>query len=303
VQEPGTRLSMPLPYQPNASGSTDCGALRFNITLSNAGVASGHFAIYANAGRTDGPWQYDVAAPGSVNDSFTVATNIGGFYDFSCYGPNGFLRRFAGAVNLDCNQLEVTSAIDGNAGSITLTLQNSTATGVNFTIADGCGLSGTWTNNVPAGSLGTNVFFAITNNGGWYDLIVTADGDPQFLRRLAGHVETGSVTPTANYSTNVTIWVSPPTNSTPATNLPPFTLPASINPVPATNVLTLYGVPYGTNLMLVYPNWASNSIIEFSPGLVPVSWTPVNAVSNVLGNYLVVPQPLNLPAGFFRLRQ
>ena len=233
VQEPGTRLAMPLPYQPNANASTDCGAQRFNITLTNAGSASVHFAIYANANRTDGPWQYDVAPHSLVNDSFTVTNYNGLPYDFTAYGPNGFLRRFAGNLGLDCNQLEVTSSFDTNAGTITLTLQNSTAASVNFTIADGYGLSGPWTNNVPPGGLGTNVFFTLANNGGWYDLVVTADGDPQFLRRLGGHIETGVPTPTATNSTNVTIWmvIPPVTNSPLVINLPPFTLPATINPV------------------------------------------------------------------------
>ncbi len=304
LQESGTRLSLPLPYQPNANASTDCGAHRFNITLTNAGSASLHFAIYANANRTDGPWQYDVAPYTLVNDSFAIANNNGFPYDFTAYGPNGFLRRFAGNLGLDCNQLEVTSSIDTNSGSIMLTLQNSTAASVNFTITDGYGLSGPWTNNVPAGGFGTNVFFALANNGGWYDLAVTADGDPQFLRRLGGHIETGFPTPTATNSPNTTIWmvIPPVTNSPPVTNLPPFTLPANINPIPATNVLQVSGVTYGTNFMVIYPNWASNCAIDFRTNLFLGSWVPVNAPSNVLGNYLVVPVPLAPSAGYFRLR-
>ena len=304
VQEPGTRPAMPLPYQPNANATTDCGAHQFNIALTNAGSASVHFAIYANANRTDGPWQYDVAPYSLINDSFTVTNNNGLPYDFTAYGPNGFLRRFAGNLGLDCNQLEVTSSIDTNAGSITLTLQNSTATSVNFTITDGYGLTGPWTNSVPPGGLGTNVFFALTNNGGWYDLAVTADGDPQFLRQLGGHIETGFPTPTATNSPNVTIWtvIPPVTNSPPVINLPPFTLPATINPSPATNILQVFGVPYGTNFMVIYPNWASNCAIDFRTNLSQGSWVPVSAPSNILGNYIVVPVPFKTSTGFFRLR-
>ena len=55
VQEAGTKLSMPLPYQPDASAWTDCGASRLYVTMMNAGTASAHFSIYANAYRTDGP--------------------------------------------------------------------------------------------------------------------------------------------------------------------------------------------------------------------------------------------------------
>jgi phospholipase C len=55
VQEAGTKLSMPLPYQPDASAWTDCGTSRLYVTMTNAGTASAHFSIYANAYRTDGP--------------------------------------------------------------------------------------------------------------------------------------------------------------------------------------------------------------------------------------------------------
>jgi hypothetical protein len=198
----------------------------------------------------------------------------------------------------------VTSSIDASAGSITLTLQNSTATSVNFTITDNYGLSGPLTNNVPPGGFGTNVFSALTNNGGWYDLAVTADGDLQFLRQLGGHIETGFPTPTATNSPNVTIWmiIPPVTNSPSVIKLPPFTLPAAINPIPATNILQVFGVPYGTNFMVIYPNWASNCAIDFRTNLLQGSWIPMNAPSNILGNYIVVPVPLKTSTGFFRLR-
>ena len=298
VQEPGTRLAMLLPYQPNANASTDCSAHRFNITLTNAGSASVHFAIYPNANRTDGPWQYDVAPYSLVNDSFAVANNNGLPYDFTAYGPNGFLRRFAGNLGLDCDQLEVTSSIDTNAGTITLTLQNSTVTNVNFTITDGYGLIGPWTNSVPSGSIGTNVFFATTNNGGWYDLTVTANSDPQFLRRLSGDVETGVPMPIVTNATPAIIITPVWTNSPPVTNLL-----AAINPIPATNSLLIFSTTYNTNFVLVSPAWASNYVIEFSPSLTPPSWIPVSAVINVImGNYLVTPLPLAFSSGFFRLR-
>ncbi len=303
VQEPGTRLAMPLPYQPNANAMTDCDAHQFNVVLTNAGAAPVHFAIYPNAYRMDGPWQYDVGPSGAMNDSFAVAAGNGGPYDFTCYGPNGFQRRFAGLLNLDCRQLEVNSLINPGAGSVTLVLQNSTAAGVNFTIADGYGLTGPWTNTVLSGSQGTNLFFAGTDNGGWYDLIVIVDANPQFLRRLIGHIETGFPTLTATNSPNVNIWIIPPaTNSIPVTNLPPFTLPGTLDPIPATDRLAVFGIPYGTNFMVIYPHWASNCAIEFSPNLKPNSWAPVNTASNIMGNYLVVPLPLTPSNGFFRLR-
>jgi phospholipase C len=308
-QEAGTKLSMPLPYQPNASASTDCGSGGLYITMTNAGTTSVHFSIYANAYRTDGPWQYDVGPNNSASVSFGVATNTGSQYDFTCYGPNGFQRRFAGKINYDCNQLEVTSGIDTNAGSITLALQNSTATNVNFTITDGYGLTGPWTNSVPPGNIGTNTFFAIASNSGWYDLTVTADGDARFMRRLTGYIETGlpGLTATNAPDANIwDIWLPPPVIVPPPalTNSPPVTkLLASISPIPPNSPLTLYETCYDTNFVLVFPAWASNCIIESSANLRPGSWAPLNVRSNIIGNYIVVGVPFSPSNQFFRLRQ
>jgi len=81
------------------------------------GAAAGHLATYANAYRTDGPWQYDILSSGSVTDYFSVAAIGAGRYDLTCYGPNGFQRRFAGNITNKCNQVEVTSSIDPAAGA------------------------------------------------------------------------------------------------------------------------------------------------------------------------------------------
>jgi hypothetical protein len=134
---------------------------------------------------------------------------------------------------------------------------------------------------------------------------VTADADPRFLRRLAGHIETGYIASTASNSPAVTIWVIPSgTNSMPATNAvpAPFALPSTLDPVPATNVLKVFGVVYGTNFMVLYPGWASNCVIEARTNLFLGSWVPVNAASNIMGNYIVVPLPLTPPNRCFRLR-
>ena len=197
VQETGTLIARPLPYQPNATSYTDCGAGRFYIMMTNTGNASVHFAIYPNAYRSDGPWQYDVGPTNYLSDSFNVITN-GGFYDLTCYGPDGFQRRLAGNINVNCNQVEVASSFD--ARGITLGMQNSTAAAVMFNITNGYATGGPWTYNVPANSTVTASYPALINNDGWYDLTVTVAGNSTFLRRFAGHIETTSPSLTAALS-------------------------------------------------------------------------------------------------------
>ena len=189
AQETGTLISRPLPCQPNATSSTDCGAGRFYITMANSGTASAHLAIYPNAYRSDGPWQYDVGPTNDFPDSFDV-TASSGYYDLTCYGPNGFQRRFAGNASVDCNQVEVTSSFDDRG--VTLVLENSTLSAAVFNITNGYATGNTWTQTVPPESAMTVSVAALLENNGWYDLTVTLAGNTTFLRRLAGHIETVS---------------------------------------------------------------------------------------------------------------
>ena len=189
VQEVGTLISRPLPYQPNASSVINCGSGRILISMTNSGTESVHFMIFPNAYRSDGPWQYDVAASNSQSDSFGVSAINGGPYDLTCYGPNGFQRRFADNLYTNCGQVEVTSSIDPNAGVVSLAMQNLTATTVVFTVTNSYPTGGPWIYNVPASTTVTDIFPVVANNNGWYDMTATASSDNLFLRRFAGHIE------------------------------------------------------------------------------------------------------------------
>ena len=188
VQEAGARLARPLPYQLNAISSSDCAAGRFSITMTNSGAAAAQLAIYANAFRSDGPWQFDVVPGGSASNGFDVIVYGGGRYDLTCYGPNGFQRQFAGNVTNGCGKVEVTSSIDPRADAIALAMRNSTVSTVTFTITANAYLAGgPWNYPVAAGSSVTNTFLVGTNSG-WYDLTAMASSDASFLRRFAGQV-------------------------------------------------------------------------------------------------------------------
>ncbi len=196
VQEPGAKPARPLPYQPNANSYTDCSNGLFYIIMTNSGTESGHFAIYPNAYRTDRPAQFDVGPGSSMSDAYDVITYGGGNYDLTCYGPNGFQRRFAGNINSACGQIEVTSKIDLSVGGLAMVMRNSTVSAVTFTVAaNAYETDGPWTYVLPGGSTMTRVFPVVTNSNGWYDLTATASSDGGFLRRFAGHVESRPLPP------------------------------------------------------------------------------------------------------------
>jgi len=319
VQAPGQRPACPLPYQPDAWCATDCNSNRLFVTMTNAGTAGVHFAIYPNADRADGPWQYDAPPGGSAGDAFVIRANSTGQYDFTCYGPNGFQRRFAGNLNLDCDQVEITSRLDPLAGSLTVGLQNSNATPANFTITDNLNFGAVWTCALASASTTNTAFPIEQSNQGWYDLTVTVDTDPSFLRHLAGHLENGLFSLTEpprivgnplQITTNelVTLLIPTPESSGPvigsindmvnyliAQNSPPTPV------TPATNLATLYVGTFGGSCALIYPAWATNYVVESSATVLSTNWQLLNVSPTIVSNWNVVIVPATNVCGFFRL--
>jgi phospholipase C len=193
MQESGPRPARALPYQPNATSRTDCSMGRFYIDMTNAGTASVHYSVAPNRFRTDGPWQYDVAAGGSLEDYFSVVTYGAGHYDLTAYGPNGFLREFAGDLNVACGALEVTSALHPMTGTLDLTYVNHGTAPVTFTTtATRYRTDGPWMTTVAAGGMQTQSWDVASMGQRWYSLAVSASSDASFARRFVGHLENGS---------------------------------------------------------------------------------------------------------------
>ncbi|PWI45698.1 phospholipase C, phosphocholine-specific [Streptomyces sp. ICBB 8177] len=205
AQEPGTKPARALPYQPN--GHVD--RLEFDsggktliwIDMANQGAQAtkaAHFAIYANAYRGGGPWQYTVDAGGTASDFFNIGTGYGnGAYDLTLVGPNRFLRRFAGNSTTPGGNVEVTptyaTASDTGKQALWLAMANTGSTTATFTVTSTNYRSdGPWTYKVPAGETVSDYFNAVAYTGGWYDFTVTVDIDPAWSRRLTGHIETGA---------------------------------------------------------------------------------------------------------------
>ncbi|EEF57643.1 phosphocholine-specific phospholipase C [Pedosphaera parvula] len=187
IQESGSMVPMPLPYQPDASCTLNSATSTFTITMTNTGAASVHFGVYANAFRTDGPWPFDVDTTGSANASFST-TATAGKYDFTCYGPNGFQRRFAGSISSDFQKIEAVSVLNPANAGIKIALANSSSTAVTFTVTNGYVVAGSANYIVPAHTTNLINVGSETNNG-FYDITVKASADAAFVRRFLGRVE------------------------------------------------------------------------------------------------------------------
>jgi phospholipase C len=187
TQESGTLVPLPLPYQPNASCILDKAANTFTLNMTNSGAASVHFGVYANAYRAESPLPFDVDTTNSASVSFSTAST-GGKYDFSCYGPNGFQRRFAGNVTNDAQKIEAVAVLNPSNRGITIQLINFSSSSVTFSVTNGYVAASSVNYSVPAHTTNFVNVGSETNNGD-YDVTVKSTADSLFLRRFLGRVE------------------------------------------------------------------------------------------------------------------
>ncbi len=276
AQEAGTGIGMDLPYQPNVN----CVVSRRQaaLTLTNAGAAALQLTVYPNVNQRQGPRLYDLDAGDGASDGFAITTapaETAGLYDLTCYGPNGFQRRFAGDAGNADGRVEVVSSFDLGAGLV-LALQNRSSNDVLMTVSNGYPTGGPWSEVVPARGVTSLTIPALADNGGWYDVTVTASSDARFLRRLAGRIETR--------------WLAPPRPEGP-------TEPPVERVTPALRARQCDG-----RLVVSFPSWATNCVFETTCDLHSNTWTAVTAPGNDDGTTVRVTLPAAEVGQFFRLR-
>ncbi|GAA2806794.1 phospholipase C, phosphocholine-specific [Kitasatospora paracochleata] len=181
AQEHGLRPARPLPYDLSVDGRT--GAGKVALEFASHGEVGAHFLV-TSATRTDGPWTYTVGAGRELLDRWTEA----GPYDLTVHGPNGFLRRYKGAAATAGP--EVAARHDGHNGQVRMILTNDGAEPVQLSVVDAYGRERPAVYRLRPGQRALHTVPADRNHG-WYDVSVLTDREDGFLRRLAGHVETG----------------------------------------------------------------------------------------------------------------
>jgi phospholipase C len=186
-QEPGTRPARALPYELHVEGEVNASEGGLRLFFRNKGKAGAVFQVRSGDGQT-GPWSYTVGAGDETSDSFgsSGATS----YDFAVYGPNGFLRSFAGGLAEGSANLTVHAIYDKeHSERIALVIRNHGSSAEKVSIFDS--YSGkTRTHRVHPHESVTYVS-RLEESFDWYDLTVRVDSDARFQRQLAGHVETG----------------------------------------------------------------------------------------------------------------
>ncbi|MFJ9645865.1 phosphocholine-specific phospholipase C [Streptomyces sp. NPDC101206] len=187
-QEAGAKPTRALGYAPYVDGRATVSTGTFTLTFASGPTLGAHFHS-ASGNRTDGPWPYTVEAGRTLSDTWSTSSSTGNTIDLTVWGPNGFLRTWKGPAKK--TGPEVTARHDAATGNLDLTLTNSGTAAVNLTVANAYDGAATRTLRLAAGATVTHTV-DLQASSRWYDVTVVSDRDATFLRRFAGHVETGA---------------------------------------------------------------------------------------------------------------
>jgi phospholipase C len=195
AQEPGVRPARALPYELFVRLSSEASQGKVGMRFVNSGRAGAVFLVYST-GSSAAPLSYTVEAGKHLEDHLPL--NANNTYDYTVYGPNGYLRRFAGKPAAASNwwssseaaRPEVAEGYDVANGNLQLRLENPGTAHCEFTVTNAYDPSMVLKHKVVGGKT-EELYLDLRAAYGWYDLTVTVDTDPTFTRRLGGHVETG----------------------------------------------------------------------------------------------------------------
>jgi phospholipase C len=186
AQESGTRPARALPYELHVNGQLQ--SQGYALTLANTGTQGAHFWVYTGD-PTAMPRRYTVEAGKQLTDTWAFDAN--GNYMVNVYGPNGYFRRFAGSSSADAAaKPDVVTCYDVANGNVYVTLSNAGTTQLTVTVADVAYGQAPRTLTVPAGK-SVEAHWDLSCSSQWYDFQLTVAGNAGWLRRIAGHVETG----------------------------------------------------------------------------------------------------------------
>ncbi|MDP9046270.1 MAG: phospholipase C, phosphocholine-specific [Pseudomonadota bacterium] len=191
-QEPGRRRARALPYRFMVHGRVTAGrGMSFDFV--NPGHAGAAFHVRSTL-RSDGPWTYTVQAGRTLADTLAPPSVAPDRYDFSVHGPNGFLAEFKGSFSSGPGRsgsgVEISYRYAAESRLVEFTLSNQGTAVAVLNLTDAYRPGSTRRVAVPAGA-SVDERVPLGAGHGWFDISVTKAGDSVFLRRVAGHMETG----------------------------------------------------------------------------------------------------------------
>ncbi|MGH9586968.1 MAG: phosphocholine-specific phospholipase C [Acidobacteriaceae bacterium] len=185
TQEPGIRPARAVPYELHAELELDHKGKSVRLRFRNTGKAAAVFQVRDAVNGTV-PRSYTVSPRHHLEDEWP---SNNGAYNLSVYGPNGFFRAFKG----NSHETNLRSALhyDKDQNQIRLEVKNESHSECDFRIRDAYSESDTTHTLRPGKTLKQTQ--QLDASFGWYDLVLESEGDAEFRRQFAGHLETGKV--------------------------------------------------------------------------------------------------------------
>jgi len=196
-QMPGQRGLRPLPYRIDVLPQIDFDG-RLQIVMRNRGDVGAVLSVHdALADRS--PWFYTVGAQTDhVADDWQHDGTAGTAYDFWVRGPNAMLCRFSGAAQIDQGrplpvEVQLLAVPEQAAVELLLINRGLTAQTVETSMAVDYVADGERRRRftIEPGQV-LRDRRSVKGSDLWFDLSVRASADDRFLRRFAGHLETGT---------------------------------------------------------------------------------------------------------------
>jgi phospholipase C len=203
-QEKGIKPSNALPYQLYADGNLSADKKQFKVDFKAADTVFGKaalgspFNVYAPGkfkGEDVRTWAYALTPGDEITDEWRLRDFDSKNYHLRVYGPNGFLREYAGNnadpdMTIAC-EYQGKPAGDGLSGNIELNITNwSDKNDYHIRITDNAYKTNNLSKLINHSSAGS-VILDLKNSHNWYDFTVMVTGAASYMKRYAGRVETG----------------------------------------------------------------------------------------------------------------
>ena len=190
-QEKGIKPFRPLPYVLIVDSLVDEKSNSISINFINMCNVGSGFNVYTH-NNNQSPRYYTVEAQKKLTDNWNNNYLNNNKYDLSVHGPCGFYRYFKGDTIKPSSEMYAKPEIYARYlnGDIQLYLCNTGNQECIFTIVDNSYGLESKTINVNAG-VNVEIIWNLSSSANWYDLSITVNTSVDFLRKLAGHIETG----------------------------------------------------------------------------------------------------------------
>jgi phospholipase C len=188
VQENGTRPARALPYRICTDFRIDAASGKVWVDLVNQSKVGAAFYIYSTKQPQENPRRYTVSAAQQLSDYWNLSDL--GESKLSVFGPNGYLAEFSGASSSDHAGMPEAKLRYEADGSLHLTLHNPGTSPCMVQVRNAYDAGDVRHHTIAPGKTMVDRW-NLASSPGWFDLSITQDSAPGYLRRFAGHAEDG----------------------------------------------------------------------------------------------------------------